>query len=738
MAGTKATRGKDWTFTLNSTAGGEYTLIHNPIGWDAINFALSRQDQKDGMFITFTADLEFVKDGYDYLKNIIDNFGILEEVTLTIRERGTLVNESKLDFTSIVESPNSRNGIKIPLLSDSFSEKLKAREDVEIPYKRLEDLDGNAITPQTDEFIDAELYGMAIVKEGVECSIYETRYDYNSNGAQNIVQIIAPDGYDPISIRDVNQRPAYIGNSGIFFSGTLFPADCFIYAQSKMTVTLDYSINWSVGNNISADVERYWFGLVKLIFDEFEEINYLYWIDIVQGAGNVSGVLSQTGLNVSLERNEGLLFYAYTESRNGLGALVDSWMDITTNTINIDFAQQNNPTQCEAVLIWEAHNRMVEAITGQTDSFKSEIFDRIDRGATADGQWGHLALTNGKLIRQYTTDESNLTFNFKDLSEDLEKMLNISYGIIYEDGHYKLIAEDKKYFYQSDVIYLIEGIKAESFTRELAPEHWYSSIMAGVEKSAYEEVSGLEEFNNKSQWSTIISTIKNELDLISKTRNDGYGITFAQRLPKTADPTLDSKYDADNWVIELIKDGTWKQRTDEDFTTIEGLDGVDTPLNLNLTPARIIYRWGWWIRTCLEKYLTKKIKFNKSDVISDLRTLRTDESISVLESADIDPNDLEQPLFTGFVFNFSAPIELADFQTLMTNPYGLVSFTNPLTETTSQGWIIEVSTSPIEEGGQSNWKILEAKTTLEIIRVLEYENDEYLLSEDGTFYLQFE
>jgi len=728
MAATKTTRGKDWTFTLNSTAKGEYTLVHNPIGWDAINFALSRQDQKDGIFVSFSADLEFVKDGYDYIKDIIDNYGILENVTLTIRERGVLVNESKLDFTSIIESPNARNGIKVPLLSDQFTEKIKAREDIDIPYKRLEDLDGNAIVAQSDEFIDAELYGMAIVKENIECSVYETTYDVNDEGANNVAQIIAPDGYDLIQIKDVTQRPYTMAED-------LTNLDCFVYAKSKMKVILNFDIDFSTHTNVSS-VNLYKLIFSKVTFDQNGTYISKSTIVFQEGTGNLTYNFSGSNIEVSLEKYEGIYFYVYTYATN-LGATVDSWITISDNYINVNFAQQNNPTQCNLALIWEVHNRMVEAITGQTDSFVSTVFDRAERGATADGKWGHLALTNGKLIRQFTTDESNLTFKPKDLMADCEKMLNVSYGIIYDNG-YKLIAEDKQYFYQSDIVYEITGIKAESFTREFDSRYWYSAILAGTEKSAYEEVSGLEEFNNKSSWSTILSTIKNELDLVSKTRNDGYGVTFAQRLDKTYHGTEDSQYDNENWLIELIKDGTWKQRTDEDFASIEGIDGIDTPLNLNLTPARSLYRWGWWLRACLSNYLTKKIKFNKADVISDLRTLRNDESISVGETADIDPNDLQQPIFTGYVFKFAAPIELAEFQTLMTNPYGLVSFENPITETTSQGWIIEVSTSPIEEGGQSNWTILESKTILEIIRLLQYEDGDYFLFEDGNYYLEFE
>jgi len=729
MVATKTTRGKDWTFTLNSTAKGEYTLVHNPIGWDTINYALSRKDQKDGIFVSFSAELEFVKDGYDYVKDIIDNYGIIENVTLTIRERGNIVNESKLDFTSIVESPNARNGIKVPLLSDQFTEKIKAREDVDIPYKRLEDLDGNAIVAQSDEFIDAELYGMAIIQQNIECEIYQTLYDDNDEGANNIVQIIAPEGYTAISINNVNQRP---------LRDDAYSTDCFIYAKADMNVNIDFSINYSVSTNVN-EVYQYYLELQYVKFD-----NGGAWIQsrkllekLVKDSGNVSDSWSDSLSNVFLEKNSGIRLKVGTAAMN-LGFVVDSWMTISNNYINISFSQQNNPTQCNLALIWEVHNRMVEAMTGQTDSFVSTVFDRIDRGATADGKWGHLALTNGKLIRQFTTDESNLTTNLKDLMDDCEKMLNVTYGVIYEDGKYKLICEDKKYFYQSDIVYEITGIKAESFTREFDTRYWYSEIMAGTQKSAYEEVSGLEEFNNKSAWSTILSTIKNELDLVSKTRVDGYGITFAQRLDKTYHGTEDSQYDNENWLVELIKDGTWKQRTDEDFSSIVGIVGVDTPLNLNLTPARSLYRWGWWLSACLSNYITKKIKFNKADVISDLVTLRNDESIAVGETADIDPYDLEQPIFTGYVFKFSAPIELAEFQTLMSNPYGLVSFENPITETTSQGWIIEVSTSPIEEGGQSNWTILESKTVLEIIRMLQYEDGDFLLLEDGDYYLQFE
>jgi len=739
MAGTKENRGKYYEFWLNSIAG-EKRLTYNPINWDKINFVLKRKD--DGIFVSFSADLEFVKDGYDYIVNILDNYGILTEIILTIKYLGNVINVSKLDLTSTVQSPDSRNSIKVPLLSDNFNERINARANIEIPYNRLISLDDESIEAHTPEYYPATIYGMPFVEKNIECSLFQpTRVQFNGQGDPwaAVFQFVAPDGYEALGLRSVmlsydNSRlwnlsegyPAFNVNSFI-------PTHCFYYAKSETVVNIDINLKYKIGSNIGDPV--YIVCLMQVNFDDAglpilgEEVAVYFQ----RGQTNNSETIHEfiTNQTVTLQQHQGLVMWGAAVSKNILGYEVKSWIDILENNIIIDYNIRYDNSSVNIVKLWDLHNRLVAAITNDNTAFRSNVLSDT-------GKWGHIGFTNGLSIRGFSFEDSAISINLNDLKSDTQKLLNVAYGTIFEDGKYKLICEERKDFYRNDIIKVLNNINANSFTREFNKDYWYSAIKVGCEKSAYEKVSGLEEYNNKNTFSTILSTLNNELDLLTKTRTDGYGVTFAKELPFIGNETTDSEYDNDNWFIELVKDGeTYKQRTNEDFENITGLDGITTPMNLNFTPARTVYRWGWWFGACLQKYLTKPIKFNTSEAKSDLATKRYDESVIVSENADIDPTDLENPIFTGYVYKFSAPISLSVLSELMSDPYGLIQFINPLTNKPATGWIIEVSNNPVNDAGESNWTILEAKEFTEIIKILGLETTgDALLTEDDKYFIE--
>ncbi|TEB41374.1 hypothetical protein D0809_25850, partial [Flavobacterium circumlabens] len=124
------------------------------------------------------------------------------------------------------------------------------------------------------------------------------------------------------------------------------------------------------------------------------------------------------------------------------------------------------------------------------------------------------------------------------------------------------------------------------------------------------------EFNVKSNFSTIISKIKNVYIQISKYRADSYGMEFARRKPKSLGDTEDTSYDEDIWFLDLKKGptGVYQQRKwQDDFDKAPtGIFSPETATNLRLSPFNSLLRHGWWISASVIKYASNKLKFGSS------------------------------------------------------------------------------------------------------------------------------
>jgi len=168
------------------------------------------------------------------------------------------------------------------------------------------------------------------------------------------------------------------------------------------------------------------------------------------------------------------------------------------------------------------------------------------------------------------------------------------------------------------------------------------------------------------------------------------------------------------------------QRTTEDFDTVNGVDDITTPINLNLTPARVIHRWGQWIKVGLMKNLGQTltidigfgpvtsffptyIKFNKSEVLNSLSTVRSDESIEIFENQDIDPNNFDDPIFTGDTIEVLADLTYQDIKSIEENPDERIDVPDEISGERVQGWPIIASIKPVGDT-LSNLKLKEATT----------------------------
>ncbi len=700
-------------FYLESQSGLlEKKLITAPAGWDENKPALTRDETYHGVMRSFTASLTFIRDGYDYLKTLYETEGILCNCYLYIYEHNNSTHEyelqdtGKIDFTTWDESDTSGEGVSVSITDSEFIEKITAREDTEINYNDNEDLDGNSMSDPV--YIENKLYGMEVI--------------YKSSGLVN------QDDY--VSFR--------ISDSVVPDSRWIFDIDMDdVELDGFQTVTGQM---WSVqddGSPIAQEDLAFYITEAegKIIFSG--QLSFDFYVNKSDGLANTAGIFliqyfatSGTSLTLkgwyasdeytsgnafykdqlfdfacSADYSEGDRFYLIARCGNGTAYTNLSYLVVNESTLSFSVIDKYKETTSKAAFLFDVFNRCIESMTGVKDSLISTVLGE-------GGEFHDYTVQNGYLLRNFDTETAAMSFKFKDLFQNTEKKFNIGIAI---NSDNTVEIRKKQDFFKSYVIYTVakSNMVADTFDRKINTDYFFSDIEVGYAKSAYEEVSGLEEYNNESYFSTILSALNNKLDLICKDRADIYGMEFARRKPYSASETEDTEYDSDNFLLNVIEeDGEWVQLTTEGFTDVSGLDdAITTPGNLKLTPAQNLRRWSWMIATGLQKYQESKIKFTKADSISDLST--TLNGVTVSESEDVPYSELEAPIFTGHTITFEAKLSLTDYNTLKSNPYGIVKFFNPVSKAWGYGWIKEVSVESVDKS--TNFELIEAISAVEVL-----------------------
>ena len=290
-------------------------------------------------------------------------------------------------------------------------------------------------------------------------------------------------------------------------------------------------------------------------------------------------------------------------------------------------------------------------------------------------------------------------------------MYNIGLGIEFNEvSQPYLRLEEKAHFFSGDVIATIHSVIESK--KEVAREWIYNEVEVGYSKSEYEEVNGLEEYNNKFDWATSIRTIKNKLDLVSKFRGDGYGIEFARRKPFSEFPTEDTKYDNDNFTVIVKRDGdNYRSAKDEDYDFVQNIFSPEPAYNLDITPGRMLRNNGGVIRAGLEHYLDEAVTFRFAEQKENLRSQRTGESV-IDENEDIDTSTLNAPLWIAEIYSFKSILTREQLAAITKKPQGVIKFSTTTLENTTKyyyGWILDIDAEP--DGKEAEWQLLRVNTS---------------------------
>lgn len=671
---------KYFRFTLNYNAS-PLILTYNPEEWTELGLKIARHKRYKAVWTSFsTQKLTFKRhdDGAGYIKNAFDTDGFDFEMTILIEWLDMSDFTYKTFFSGVIDSDTYREiddtgDVEVSIIESSATKKLADREEINYDVLATETADGGI--PKTIANIPQIIY-LRRSERFKDAKVFGFTFDQDTTEGNNFAYVDVDGDVNAFSSDDLNLPQStellYTNNSSqaaeITFSGDFSPNPNFVYTQTEESFQWDYSIEYKLGSAGS------WTNLYN---DSGTGIN-------ISGNQITVNLNAQTGLifTISVPVSDTLLF----RSNFFLDGDIDS--DYVIRSVNFPFnnikitEKQSNPSVNKSgVLLYEAFAKTIDTITEK--SIYSEVLGRTNSSPDtypSNGEYSEYSLQTGYMIRGFDMTDKPFAVNFKDFWQSLMSVFALAMQYNSTLGRFEIIKEIDS-FDDTNQITLLDNVK----DLEIYPakEVLFNNIKAGYkEKPEYEELDGASEYNVPAEFETPINAIKNTLDIQSTYSSDGLGITFASILGIDTEGKKDSKYDNLIYFMGLRVD-TWEGGSprpgtdfDEDFSSVSGVPGSDTRMNLKITPKRNMLRHSTITTPLYKKPGTATVNFRKSQTSVPLSTQLTTESSPVVELADELKSDLISSKVEPIFYKFEYPITPSLLADIQANKNGYFAFPN--------------------------------------------------------------
>lgn len=713
-------------------------LVIEPEGWQTDEKEISRHKEYHGIFPKFSNSLKFMSSGADLINFIKQTQGVNADIRLTKSERHphtdvwTVSYYGFLDLSTWEEEDSK---VSVKFNSGGLEQSLKARESEQVEIDRLTTIDG------------LPLDVLPVKKLRLEGRNIFLKSTWESNISDNIshLRLQSSDGNThsrtmgiPLKLVNRSHEEAHSilsessGSESIGSTGIMFFAVADRVRNLKLSAT-DISFKpaffgpfeWAFFKVCLAtykDGTAYTLKTRKDIFHYGEGSPHSLW-NINNQTCHISVDESFTllaGESASLE------FYLRADllGRSEFRAYVTEVTGKMQLTENSFF----DPTDCKFVLAHDLAERLVAINTNQKNALYSEFLGRSEIGYASDGPGAFIGNTHGFWVRQFDklplpsegpplveNKFKPLTTSFKDFMSSYTAVWNLGLGIENNYKRERIRIEPLSFFYNFNVTIKLPN-QVSSEKRSCAADYYYSSIEIGYEDGgSYEEAMGLDEYNAKSNFTTIINRVKNTYTQLSKYRADSYGKEFARRKPSPAFDTEDTSYDSSVFLMDLKKDslGIYKERLwQDDFAQAPtGTFSPETATNLRLSPFNMMLRHGWVIASSLLDYPADYVRYGSSTANSSLKT-KLAGGFEYAENGNIVNSELQRARFKPEWVEFEHLCDFGIMQQVegntvingksIPNFYGLVEFTNSKGKK-EKGFLFN-----LKPNGKGNWKILTA------------------------------
>lgn len=716
-------------YTL-SYMGTESVTIREIRNWGSDEKEYSRNRNYDGIFVKVSNGLEFVLDGREFIKFIYDAYGINADIRIKKEERHPRTDvwtETYSGYLDLSTMEDDGVVLKIKMNSGGVEQILKTREGERVEIDRETSLDGKELAPIST--VDVPMDGRKIFLLSKMEDVEKKFMDYTEISTAIVppmTKTVSSDEHIISTYENFNENYALVRNP----SGDYLPEpQQFFYDKNDRLKVLNFEFDLDFNIQIYPGGTQQWpdvyLEIWKYSFDENNvSVNFGYtylekyvvhhWIASPM-IGVQKLVFNSMGspYPIPIDKNESLIFVIRRDS-----PFARTMYQSTNVLMTITEHSFFEPTKCKMVLAHDLGSRLLEIITNK-DCFYSKALGRLGlNDYTENGFAEATGMAHGFWIREFfkdETDEENkykpISTSWRDFMEAMRVTHNLGVGIDLKLGRERVRMEDRSFFFQPKTTIRLPDV-VRNIRRSIATEYYYSAIEVGYEKGGeYEESMGLDEYNAKSNFSTIITRIKNIFTIISPFRTDSYGAEFARRKTIKYYPTEDTRYDQDIFQFDLkrLKSSLFIRKWEDDFEEEpKNVYSPETAYNLRYSPANLLFRHRKEIAMGLVKYPMDFVRYGSSLANSKLVTrLKGGEEIA--EDGDIQNikfgNPLAIPEWVEFDHrcNFEVMQQVEGFTNEIPNFYGLVEYRISEDEW-ERGYLFN-----LKPNGAGTWKILKLK-----------------------------
>lgn len=665
-------------FVLSNEGVGTHEIAA-PASWDDMQHTLKRDSLYHGISVAYTLDFDFIRSGYGFLQAVYNTYGVEGVALLTVYE--LLPNEHRWEpvYSGRINLAKYVAGeISCTTNADEtgFKRTLKNLEDVEIDLRALESLDGRSLVPMPAHTI--EMHSKAIVKS-FEGKVSQTQPEYSyrpvTTAADRGGTIYV--GFDDIAKDDLG---LYNYATGLSLSDEELELKEFDFnGPIKVRYNIRFKLKCLLESGDFDEAAITWYIGID---NQLQEV-YRWVSREAYGGNDINGPLDKDVIfsgekTYNVRAGQKLFFFGRTFVQDTTNNYEFEWVMQAheSSTLEITATTTTAPTYATGMLLHESFSRTVESITGQPNSFYSELLGRTDsapRTYAADGAFGLVWLTNGSQLRGFPISQRSIFANLKDQYNSLNALNPVGLCTEYVDGKERVRLEDISFFYRSEVV--LELGQVNDLKLSVAQEYFYNQVDVGYEKWGSNQDNSLDEFNTKQTRVTPITQLKGVYGALSKYPASGYLIEDVRRDRYETSSNKEGSNDKTNFLVCVSRSGSvFRPERNENFVELNNVFSPDTIYNARISPARNMRRHWRMISSCFRFLTDRPLKFQQGEANYLLESRMVGETQRVAENATVNGSDLTRPLWINEYYDFSVRLPAFQRKLIEQNPYGLITF----------------------------------------------------------------
>lgn len=611
-------------------------LQNSPEGWMETLIKYARNTKYMGLFRDYTTPMSFSGDAYQILKSMmwldgfeaITYFGIAKLDRLNLPYRYQTWYLTEIDYSKFSQGLTQ---IKCSAIEGGLSKYLKAFENTEYEI-------------DLDEHPNAK----RVLMDGLI-------FNFNRLFQIGQQELFAIPNYILGTVGISNE-----GNQSDVIFYDVFPQQSAVYPNESFFVSTNKDQELTISG--------------KILMQYFEDDAFELRIEVNDGSGSsgfpqyvlipmastsrADGVIEEFTIpatTFTLPANHRAHVKIFTASSTG-GL---HQMSVLDGEMKVDYPFRYKSTFVKGIWIKELLDALLEKMTQGLPGFsiKSDWLT-----AKKD-----ILVTSGDGLRGLTGSKIKISF------ANVFKSLPFA-GLGVEPGG-KLRIEPLDFFFNTSKTIKLGRVKDAVVS--VAEDLIGNVIKAGYEKQDYEDVNGKSEINQGQIWSTTVTKIIRDLDLVSPIRADALGIellriNFGNKTTTDSDSDNDTFFLNNETTVYTDDNGAYYKLYRPAYASVTGLDHWETYFNLELSPKKNLLRQGRYIRSLFDRldatYITQTSADKNTDVITVLN------GVTVNEKEKIQIGSLGDKLFLPYYFVFTSPTPINALEVIDIKPYDQIEF----------------------------------------------------------------